>query len=227
MKATSVLLDGIGKNNVSFVQFLGMCPLMAVTTSATNGFGMGVLTALVIMASNLIVSLVRNIVPNQVRIPIFTLTIAALVTIADLFMNAWMHDLHKILGLFIALIVANCAVLGRAEAFAMRNNPFLSVVDGLGIGAGFTLSLTVMGACREIIGSGTLFAGAAQLLGPHFKFLEMHVLPGYHGFLLMLLPPGGFLMMGFLLCGLRLWKRYVQRESLAAMAAAEPQGGCH
>lgn len=227
MNSSSVLKDGIFKNNVVFSQLLALCPLMAVTTTATNGLGMGMVTTLVLVFSNIIVSLIRKIVPNQIRIPIFTLMIATLVTIVDLGMNAWMHDLHKVLGLFIALIVVNCAILGRAEAFAMKNSLWLSAVDGFAIGVGMTLSMTIMGGCRELIGSGTLFSGAAQLLGSHFQFLEMHLLPGYHGFLLMLLPPGGFLVMGFLLCGIRLWKRVVSRQSANLLIAQEPQGGCH
>lgn len=227
MKSSQVFSEGIFKNNVVFTQLLALCPLMAVTTTATNGLGMGMVTCLVLVVSNVIVSCIRSIVPNQIRIPIFTLLIATLVTLVDLGMNAWMHDLHKVLGLFISLIVVNCAILGRAESFAMKNNPWLSCVDGLAIGIGFTLSLTLMGGCREIIGSGTLFAGASLLLGPHFKFLEMHLLPGYRGFLLMLLPPGGFLIMGFLLSGIRLWRRVFNRETSVSIVASEPQGGCH
>lgn len=227
MKSSQVFSEGIFKNNVVFTQLLALCPLMAVTTTATNGLGMGMVTCLVLVVSNVIVSCIRSIVPNQIRIPIFTLLIATLVTLVDLGMNAWMHDLHKVLGLFISLIVVNCAILGRAESFAMKNNPWLACIDGFAIGIGFTLSLILMGGCREIIGSGTLFSGASLLLGPHFKFLEMHLLPGYRGFLLMLLPPGGFLIMGFLLSGIRLWRRVFNRETSVSIVASEPQGGCH
>ena len=121
-----------------------------------------------------------EVITNQIRIPIFTLLIASLVTLVDLGMNAWMHDLHKVLGLFIALIVVNCAILGRAESFATKNPPVLAFLDGLGIGLGFTLAMTIMGACREIVGSGKLFSGASLLLGPHFKFMEVTVIPEYH-----------------------------------------------
>ena len=227
MSTKNVFTDGLWKDNVIFTQLLALCQLMAVTTTATNGFGMGAVTTLVLVASNLLVSLIRSVVPNQIRIPIFTLLIAALVTLVDLGMNAWMHDLHKVLGLFIALIVVNCAILGRAEAYAMKNPPLLAMLDGLGMGLGFTLSMTIMGGCREIIGSGTLFSGASLLLGPHFKFMELHVLPGYHGFLLMLLPPGGFIMMGLLLCAIRLSKRAFAGKKAEVAATPATQGGCH
>lgn len=225
MSAKNVFLDGLWKDNVIFTQMLALCPLMAVTTTATNGLGMGLVTTLVLVVSNILVSLVRSIVPNQIRIPIFTLLIAALVTLVDLGMNAWMHDLHKVLGLFIALIVVNCAILGRAEAYAMKNPPLLAMFDGLGMGLGFTLSLTIMGGCREILGSGQLFSGASLLLGPHFKFMEVTILPSYHGFLLMLLPPGGFIMMGLLLCGIRLCKKLATGKE--TVVTNEAQGGCH
>ena len=227
MSIKNVFTDGLWKDNVIFTQLLALCPLMAVTTTATNGFGMGAVTTLVLVASNLLVSLIRSIVPNQIRIPIFTLLIAALVTLVDLGMNAWMHDLHKVLGLFIALIVVNCAILGRAEAYAMKNPPIPAMLDGLGMGIGFTLSMTIMGGCREIIGSGTLFSDASLLLGPHFKFMELHVLPGYHGFLLMLLPPGGFIMMGLLLCAIRISKRLLAGKNAPVTTTPATQGGCH
>ena len=207
VRYSDILLDGIWRNNPTFVQVLGLCPLMAVTTTATNGLGIGVLTMLVMAGANLLVSLLRKITPNQIRIPIFISIIAFLVTLLDLTMNAWMHDLHKVLGLFIPLIVANCAPLGRAEAFAMKNKPVAAALDGFATGIGFTIGVTSVGAIREVIGSGTLFSGASLLLGPHFKFMELHLLPGYDGFLLMLLPPGGFVVMGLLLALGRLRKR--------------------
>jgi len=226
MSKLRVFTDGLWKDNAIFTQMLALCPLMAVTSTATNGLGMGLVTTLVLVGSNVIVSLIRSVVPNQIRIPIFTLLIASLVTLVDLGMNAWMHDLHKVLGLFIALIVVNCAILGRAEAFATKNPPLLAFLDGLGIGLGFTLAMTIMGACREIVGSGKLFSGASLLLGPHFKFMEVTVIPEYHGFLLMLLPPGGFIMMGLLLSAIRLGKRALSGKAEKVDASA-PQGGCH
>jgi electron transport complex protein RnfE len=220
-----IFADGVWRNNVTFVQILGLCPLMAITTTATNGVGIGVLTMMVMTGANLMVSLLRKLTPNQIRIPIFIVIIAFLVTLLDLTMNAWMHDLHKVLGLFIPLIVANCAPLGRAEAFAMKNKPLAAAMDGFATGIGFTIGVTSVGAIREIIGSGTLFSGASLLLGPHFKFLEMHVLPGYDGFLLMLLPPGGFVVMGLLLAGIRLRKRLFAKDVTPVVAAQA--GGCH
>lgn len=224
-----LMADGLWRNNVIFTQLLALCPLMAVTTTATNGLGMGLVTLLVVVFSNLLVSLIRNLVPNQIRIPIFTLLIASLVTLVDQAMNAWLHDLHRVLGLFIALIVVNCAILGRAEAFAVKNRPLASAVDGLATGLGFTLGLVIVGGCREILGSGTLFAGASLLLGPQFHFMELTILPGYRGFLLMMLPPGGFIMMGLLLGGIRLCKRLTSKENASVPVApgTEAQGGCH
>lgn len=221
-----IMLSGVFTNNVTFVQILGLCPLMAITTTATNGLGLGLMTAMVLACSNFIVSALRKITPSQIRIPVYISIIASLVTILDLTMNAWMHDLHKVMGLFIPLIVANCALLGRAEAFAAHNKAIPAALDGLSTGLGFTLGLTSVGAVREIIGSGTLFSGASLLLGSHFRFLEMHLLPGYRGFLLMLLPPGGFVVMGMLLSGIRLVKRLTLRAS-AVELARESAGGCH
>ena len=131
-----IFADGVWRNNVTFVQILGLCPLMAITTTATNGVGIGVLTMMVMTGANLMVSLLRKLTPNQIRIPIFIVIIAFLVTLLDLTMNAWMHDLHKVLGLFTPLIVANCAPLGRAEAFAMKNRPIAAMLDGLATGIG-------------------------------------------------------------------------------------------
>ncbi|NDL62965.1 electron transport complex subunit E [Acerihabitans arboris] len=222
-----IMKSGMWTNNVTFVQILGLCPLMAITTTATNGLGLGLMTALVLACSNFIVSLLRKVTPNQIRIPVYISIIASLVTVLDLTMNAWMHDLHKVMGLFIPLIVANCALLGRAEAFAAHNKIIPAALDGLATGLGFTLGLTSVGAVREILGSGTLFSGAALLLGPHFHFLELHLLPGYRGFLLMLLPPGGFVVMGMLLSGIRLVKRLTSRENASVKLARQPSGGCH
>ena len=221
-----LLTDGLWRNNVIFTQLLALCPLMAVTTTATNGLGMGLVTMVVLIASNVLVSMIRNWVPNSIRIPIFTLLIAALVTLVDQAMNAWLHDLHRVLGLFIALIVVNCAILGRAEAFAIKNRPLASAADGLGIGLGFTLALVIVGGCREVIGSGTLFAGASLLLGPHFKFMELTLLPGYRGFLLMMLPPGGFIMLGLILSAIRLGSTLRVKAAQPSRSEAQP-GGCH
>ena len=196
--------DGIWDNNIVFAQALGLCPLLAVTGTASNGLGMGLASTVVMIASGLLISLFRGIITPQVRIPVFVLIIAVLVTLVDMFMNAWMHDLHKVLGLFIPLIVTNCAILGRAESFASRNNILPSLFDGLMMGAGFTMVLVMLGAAREVLGSGTLFANAALLLGQWASFMELILIPDYKGFLLIILPPGGFVVLGFLLAGKRL-----------------------
>ncbi|HVI51458.1 MAG TPA: electron transport complex subunit E [Candidatus Sulfotelmatobacter sp.] len=194
-----IFKDGLWENNGVLCQMLGMCPTMAMTTSATNGLGMGLATLVVMATSNLLIAALRGYITQQVRIPVFILIIAAMVTLVDLTMNAYMHELYKVLGLFIPLIVSNCLPLGRAEVFAAREPVLPSFCDGLAMGLGFTAALTVIGAMREIVGSGTLFADASLLLGPAFKFMEMRLLPQDTGILVAVLPPGGFLATGLLL----------------------------
>jgi electron transport complex protein RnfE len=200
----SIARDGLWDNNGVFAMLLGMCPTMAMTTSATNGFGMGVATAVVMAASSLLVAVFRKAITQEVRIPVFILIVAAMVTLVDLAMNAFMHELYKVLGLFIPLIVSNCLPLARLEAFAAKEPPLPAFLDGLFMGIGFTLALTVIGAVREIVGAGTLFADASLLLGPSFKFMEMRLLPADAGILMMILPPGGFLITGLLVVAKRL-----------------------
>ena len=197
-----ILVDGVWRNNVVFSQMLSLCPALAVTSAATQGLGMGMATMAVLIASNMLVSLLRGLITDEVRIPAFVLIIATLVTIVDLAMNAWLHELHKVLGLFIPLIVVNCLILGRAESFACKNSVALSALDGLAMGAGFTFALTLMGALREIGGSGTLFSGASTLLGPAMGALEMRVYPGA-GALVMILPAGGFIVLGLMIAAKR------------------------
>ena len=215
--------DGIWKQNIVFSQILGMCPTMAVTTSGTNGLGMGLATTAVLVVSNALVSSVRNVVSVQVRIPVYIVLIAALVTLVDLSLNAWMHDLYKVLGMYIALIVANCAVLGRAEAFAAKRPVAASAMDGLSMGLGFTLALTVIGLVRELIGAGTLFSQASLLLGPGFSFLEVHAIKNYGGTLLMILPPGGFAVLGLLLAAKQWWER---RQAAKPVTVADGPACC-
>lgn len=212
--------EGFWGNNVVFSQMLALCPVMAVTTSGTNGLGMGLATTAVLITSNMLVAAIRNLVSPQVRIPIFVVLIASLVTLVDLVLNAWLHELYKVLGLFIALIVVNCAILGRAEAFASKNTVVAAAIDGVAMGLGLTFALTLIGLIRELLGSGTLFAQASLLLGPSFRFLETTVVANYGGFLLMLLPPGGFLVLGLLLAAKRAW----ELRSQARPAAAGPTG---
>lgn len=199
-----IALDGIWNNNIVFSQNLALCPLLAVTGTATNGLGMGLATLVVITASNGLISLCRHLIPAEIRIPIFVLLIATLVTLVDFLMNAWAHELYKVLGLFIALIVTNCALLGRAESFAYKQPVKESLWDGFMMGLGFLLVLVALGAAREISATGTLFTNASLLLGESFKFLEITVIADYHGFLLMALPPGGFIMLAFIIVGKRM-----------------------
>ena len=213
----SIFTNGVRDNNVIFVQALALCPTMAVTGTATNGLGMGLATTVVLLLSNLAISLLRSVISDAVRIPVFIIIIASLVTLVDMALNAWLHELYKVLGLFIALIVVNCAILGRAESFASRETPFASFVDGISSGLGFTLALIVIGGVREIIGSGTLFSGASLLLGPAFSFMEMTVIEHYRGVLLMILPPGGFIVLGLLM---GLWRRMEARRTATAAATA-------
>lgn len=213
----TIFSSGLRDNNVIFVQSLALCPTMAVTSTATNGLGMGLATTAVLMLSNVAISALRNIISDAVRIPVFIIIIASLVTVLDMALNAWLHELYKVLGLFIALIVVNCAILGRAESFASRESPLPSLIDGIANGLGFTLALTMIGGVREIIGSGTLFAGASLLLGPAFSFMEMTVIEHYRGVLLMILPPGGFIVLGLLM---GVWRRLEERRTASETATA-------
>ena len=200
----TIVRDGLWDNNGVLCMLLGMCPTMAMTTSATNGLGMGLATAAVMAASNLLVSLFRGAITQEVRIPVYILIVASMVTLVDLCMNAWMHELYKVLGLFIPLIVSNCLPLARLEAFASKEPVLASLTDGIFMGLGFSLALTLIGAVREITGSGTLFAEASLLLGPAFQFLETRLLPADTGVLMMILPPGGFLVTGLMVVVKRL-----------------------
>lgn len=203
LKPRSLLADiakqGLWKNNPALVQILGLCPTLAVTTSATNALGLGIATLAVLMMSNLAISLVRNWVPNEIRIPVYVMIIAALVTCVQLVMNAYLFELYQALGIFIALIVTNCIIIGRAESFANRNPPLLALFDGLMMGLGFTLVLLLLGSVREILGQGTLFAGADQLLGPWAAHWKIVLFQADAGVLLAILPPGAFLALGFII----------------------------
>lgn len=221
MSYARIAREGLWDNNVVFSQMLALCPTLAVTGSATNGLGMGLATTAVLVASNVLISAVRHLVSDEVRIPVYIVLIATLVTLVDMSLNAWAHELYKVLGLFIALIVVNCAILGRAESFASKSPVVESALDGLMMGFGFTAALVTIGGVREVIGAGTLFANAHLLLGAHFAFLELKLIPEYRGYLLMILPPGGFLVVGFLLAGKRLLdRRRASRAVIAAVPAA-------
>ncbi|HFC53527.1 MAG TPA: electron transport complex subunit E [Gammaproteobacteria bacterium] len=196
---SDIARNGLWSNNVALVQILGLCPLLAVTNTTINGLGLGLATTLVLIASNLIVSSIRNIVRPEIRLPAFVMIIASLVTAIELAMNAWFHELFNILGIFIPLIVTNCAILGRAESFAVKNPPLPAFVDALAMGIGFTAVLVVLGAMREVIGSGTLFANAHLMFGEWASVLTVTVIKEYRGFLLAILPPGAFIGLGILI----------------------------
>ena len=200
----TIAKDGLWENNGVFAMLLGMCPAMAMTGTATNALGMGLATAAVMAASSMLIGMFRNQITQEVRIPVFILVVAAMTTLVDLFMNAWMHELYKVLGMFIPLIVSNCLPLARLEAFAAKNSTLPSLADGAFMGLGFTIALTMIGAVREIVGSGTLFADASLLFGPDFKFMELRLLPEDTGIMMMILPPGGFLVLGLLVVGKRI-----------------------
>lgn len=216
-----ILRDGLWDNNVPLGQMLALCPALATTTSATNGLGMGIATVAVMCLCSLVISLLRNVISPAVRIPVFVTLIAGVVTLVDLAMNAWMHGLYQVLGIYIALIVSNCAVLGRAEVFAAKQPVLPSLMDALAMGLGFTWVLVLMGGIREILGSGTLFAHASSLLGPRFAWMEMVVLPNYQGVLIMILPPGAFLVIGLLLAVKRKIDQYL-RERERILSGALP-----
>ncbi|SCZ62797.1 electron transport complex subunit E [Thiohalomonas denitrificans] len=217
-----IAADGFWKNNVAFVQILGLCPLLAVTSTFINGLGLGLATTLVLVSSNVTVSLIRHLVRPEVRIPVFVLVIASFVTAVELTMNAWFHDLYKILGIFIPLIVTNCAILGRAEAFASKNAVGPALVDGLTMGFGFTMALILLGSMREIVGSGTLFAQAHLMFGEGARDLAITLISDYRGFLLAILPPGAFIGLGLLIALKNVIDNKITERSKTAAAAAEP-----
>ncbi|MEO7344103.1 MAG: electron transport complex subunit E [Methylotenera sp.] len=194
-----ITMNGLWKQNSGVVQLLGLCPTLAVTTNAVNGLSLGLATALVMAAANGVVSPVRKLIPNEIRVPVFILVIAALVTVIDMSINAFAHPLHKVLGIFIPLIVVNCIVLARVESFAAKNAPVPSILDGFMMGTGLALVLGLLGAMRELVGKGTLFSGLDLVFGAAATPFILTVIPDYHGFLLAVLPPGAFLGLGTLI----------------------------
>lgn len=185
MNNFKILMNGIVKENPTFVLLLGMCPTLGTTSSAINGMSMGLATMFVLICSNVVISAIKNLVPDMVRIPIFVVVIASFVTILQMVMQAYVPGLYKTLGLFIPLIVVNCILLGRAEAFACKNKPIPSLFDGLGIGLGFTIALTLLGGVREFLGTG--------------KFFNLVVMPEHYGMLIFVLAPGAFIALGYLI----------------------------
>lgn len=195
----TLINEGLWHNNPAFVQLLGLCPLLAVSNTAINALGLGIATLLTLIASNVTISLFRHHIPNAVRIPIFVLVIASLVTAIELLMKAYYFPLYAVLGIFIPLIVTNCTIIGRAESFAIKNPVGVAFVDGAANGIGFALALLALGSLREIIGQGTLFSEAAVMFGESAKWMEMVIFADYDGFLLALLPSGAFIGLGLLI----------------------------
>lgn len=185
MNYFKILMNGIVKENPTFVLLLGMCPTLGTTSSAINGMGMGLATMFVLICSNIVISLIKNLVPDMVRIPIFVVVIASFVTLLQMVMQAYVPDLYATLGLFIPLIVVNCILLGRAEAFAAKNGPVASMFDGLGMGLGFTIALTILGGVREFLGTGKIF--------------NLTIMPEQYGMLVFVLAPGAFIVLGYLI----------------------------
>jgi len=196
---THIIREGLWNNNPGLVQLLGLCPLLAITNSLVNGLGLGLATTLTLVTTNVIVSGIRKLVRPEVRIPVYVLVIASVVTVIELAMNAWFHDLYMILGIFIPLIVTNCAIIGRAESFASKQTVDRAFFDGLAMGIGFTLVLVTLGGMRELVGQGTLFAQAHLMFGEAGRALALTLIHDYRGFLLAILPPGAFIGLGLLI----------------------------
>jgi len=198
-QAAGISKNGLWKNNVALVQLLGLCPLLAVTGTVINGLGLGIATLMTLVLSNSLVSLIRPWLKSEIRIPVFVLIIASIVTTIELVMNAWFHELYLVLGIFIPLIVTNCSIIARAEAFASKNNLMDSALDGFMMGLGFTVVLVVLGGMRELIGFGTLFANAQLMFGSIGESMTITFSEDYPGFLLAVLPPGAFIGLGLLI----------------------------
>ena len=193
MNYLNIIKNGVVKENPTFVLLLGMCPTLATTTSATNGMSMGLATMFVLICSNVVVSLIKNLTPDKVRIPVFVVVIASFVTLLQMCLKAYLPEINKSLGIFIPLIVVNCVILGRAEAFACKNNALSSLFDGIGSGLGFTVGLTLLGAVRELLGGGALFG--------------VVLLPETTNILLFILPPGAFITLGYLIAFVNRFKK--------------------
>jgi electron transport complex protein RnfE len=222
-----IVSDGLWSNNQALVALLGLCPLLATTTSATNGLGMGLATTAVLLLSNLTISLIRNLVRPEVRLPVFVLVIASFVTVVELSMQAYFYELYKVLGLFIPLIVTNCLIIGRAESFASKNRVGRALLDAVFMGLGFTLVLMMLGGVRELAGQGTLFYQANLMFGEAASGLSMSVGPAFEGALLAMLPPGAFIGLGLLIAlknviDKRVRARKPTRRSAAASGEGQP-----
>jgi electron transport complex protein RnfE len=224
---TTIARDGLWQNNPALVQVLGLCPLLAITNTTINGIALGLATLLVLTITNGMISVIRNYTRPEIRIPIYVMLIACVVTSIELLMKAYLHDLYGVLGIFIALIATNCTVIARAEAFASKNPVLPSMYDGFMMGLGFLLVLVTLGAMREVLGSGTLFASAHLLFGEAARGLTITVFEDYGGFLLAILPPGAFIGLGLLIALKNVINARRERKAQAVPAAAptptEPQ----
>jgi electron transport complex protein RnfE len=212
-----ILADGAWRQNTGLVVLLGLCPLLAVTSTLVNGLALGLATMLTLMVSNLSISLLRGLLKPEIRIPAFVLIIASVVTVIELLMHAYFYDLYRVLGIFIPLIVTNCAIIGRAEAFASRNSPLPSLIDGFATGLGFCITLVLLGALRELTGRGTLLTGADMLLGDWARSLTLTVIPAHPGFLLAILPPGAFFGLALLIAARNAWKARTPVQSFTPL----------
>ena len=222
-----IFYNGMWKQNTGVVQLLGMCPLLAVSTTVVNGVSLGLATALVMTLSGAVIASIRTVVPNEARIPVFILIIAVLVTVIQYLMNAYMYSLYVVLGIFIPLIVTNCIVLARIEAFSAKNPALQSALDGLAMGLGLTAVLAVLGGIRELFGHGTLLSGIDMALGASAKSLVITVIPDYHGFLLAILPPGAFITLGLLIAAKNWLNLRAERKVHGTDATVTPvEGGC-
>lgn len=217
--------NGLWKQNTSIAQILGLCPLLAVTTNAVNGIMLSLATIVVMAMSNFAIASLRNLIPHEIRIPVFILIVAALVTVVDLLFNAQLHELYLVLGIFIPLIVTNCIVLARVEAFAAKNPPLQSTLDGVFMGSGMLWTLALLGGMRELLGNGTLLGGIDMVI-PGIQPLQ--ILPeNYPGFLLALLPPGAFILLGCMIA----WKNWMDTRAARRQQLTPPApvstAGCH
>ena len=218
----NIAQQGLWSNNAALVQILGLCPLLGVSNTVINGLGLGLATMLTLVASNMAVSIIRHWVRAEIRIPVFVMIIASVVTIIELTMEAYFHDLYKILGIFIPLIVTNCAIIARAEAYASKNSVIPSMWDGFFMGLGFTAVLVVLGAMRELIGFGTLFQQAHLMFGAGTEWLQITVIENYRGFLLAILPPGAFIGLGFILAFKNVIDKKLEQKQKVALATTQP-----
>jgi H+/Na+-translocating ferredoxin:NAD+ oxidoreductase subunit E len=217
-----ILNEGLWRNNTALVQLLGLCPLLAVSGTVVNGLGLGIATTLVMAGSNVTVSLIRNLVRPELRIPCFVLVIASFVTAVELLMQAFLYDLYLVLGIFIPLIVTNCVIIARAESFASKNNVWRSLLDGLSMGLGFTAVLLLLGAFREILGHGTLLTQAELMFGEGTEWLTITLIDDYRGYLLAILPPGAFLGLGLMIALKNVIDKRLAQRATQAVPAPEP-----